>query len=79
MIQLMPQPSFLSSVEDSCIEVIRASASAVFIVNNLMTKHFEWDEERRKNTDLFVGWGKHPHNKTVAAWMLLPSIYQKVE
>jgi len=38
-------------------EVIRVSTSAVFIVNNLVTKHFGFEEEWKKNTDLYVEWG----------------------
>jgi hypothetical protein len=49
--------------EEEIIEVIRASTSAVFLVNNLMTKHFGFEEEWKKNTDLFDEWGKHPKDK----------------
>lgn len=64
--------------EDEIIEVIRASTSAVFMVNNLMTKHFGFEEEWKKNTDLFDEWGKHPSDKKVPAWMQLPSVYQSM-
>lgn len=57
---------------------IRASTSAVFMVNNLMTKHFGFEEEWKKNTDLFDEWGKHPNDKKLPAWMQLPSVYQNV-
>jgi hypothetical protein len=40
-------------------EVIRVSTSAAFIVNNLVTKHFGFEEEWKKNTDLYVEWGQH--------------------
>ena len=62
--------------EDEIIEVIRASTSAVFMVNNLMTKYFGFDEEWKKNTDLFSAWGKHPNDEKAPAWMQLPSVYQ---
>jgi hypothetical protein len=65
--------------EDEIIEVIRASTSSVFMVNNLMTKHFGFEEEWKKNTELFDEWGKHPNDKKVPAWMQLPSVYQNVE
>jgi len=41
------------------LEVIQTSTSAVFMVNNLVTKHLGFDEEWKKNTDLFDEWGKH--------------------
>jgi hypothetical protein len=40
-------------------EVIRVSTSAVFMVNNLVTKHFGFEQEWKENTDLFTEWGKH--------------------
>ncbi len=40
-------------------EVIQNSTSAVFMVNNLVTKHFGFDEEWAENTRLFEEWGKH--------------------
>lgn len=40
-------------------EVIRVSTSAVFIVNNLVTKHFGFEDEWRRNSDWYVEWGKH--------------------
>jgi hypothetical protein len=65
--------------EEEIIEVIRASTSAVFMVNNLMTKHCGFEEEWKKNTDLFDEWGKHPNDKQIPAWMQLPSVYQNAE
>ena len=41
------------------LEVIQTSTSAVFMVNNLVTKHLGFDEEWKKNTDFFDEWGKH--------------------
>jgi hypothetical protein len=62
--------------EDEIIDVIRASASAVFMVNNLTTKHFGFEAEWKKNTDLFDEWGQHPNDKKLPAWLELPSVYQ---
>jgi hypothetical protein len=45
--------------EEEIIEVIRASTSSVFMVNNLVTKHFGFEQEWAKNTELFAEWGKH--------------------
>lgn len=49
--------------EGEIIEVIRTSTSAVFMVNNLMTKHFGFEEEWKKNNDLFTEWGRHTDGK----------------
>jgi len=46
--------------EEEVIEVIRISSCAVFMVNNLVTKHFGFDEEwKQNNKKLFDEWGKH--------------------
>ena len=45
--------------EEEIHEVIRASTSAVFIVNNLVTKYLGFEGEWKKNTELYVEWGKH--------------------
>jgi hypothetical protein len=66
--------------EDEIVEVIRSCTSCVFMVNNLMTKHFKWEEEWKQNTELFVEWGKHPNDrKATPSWMQLPAVYQKAE
>jgi hypothetical protein len=46
--------------DDEIIEVIRIATSAVFIANNLVTKHLGLDEEWQKNTNLFAEWSQHP-------------------
>ena len=46
--------------EPEIIEVIRTSTSCVFMVNNLVTKHFGFEEEWNKCNSLFEEWGKHP-------------------
>jgi hypothetical protein len=43
--------------EGEILEVIRVSTSAVFIVNNHVTKYFGFEEEWKKNTDLYAEWG----------------------
>ena len=45
--------------EAEILEVIRTSTSAVFVVNNLVTKHLGFEEEWKENTPLFDEWGKH--------------------
>jgi hypothetical protein len=44
--------------EEEIIEVIRVSTSSVFMVNNLVTKHLGFEDEWKKNTDLFAYWGR---------------------
>jgi hypothetical protein len=41
------------------IEVIRVTTSAIFMVTNLVTKHFGFEEDWSKVTELYVEWGKH--------------------
>jgi hypothetical protein len=45
--------------EQEIIEVIRVSTSAVFMVNNLVTKHLGFEEEWARNNQLYDEWGKH--------------------
>ena len=45
--------------EDEIIEVIRVSTSAVFMVNNLVTKHMGFEEEWKRNNQLYDEWGRH--------------------
>lgn len=46
--------------EGEIIEVIRTTTSAAFLVTNLITKHFGFEEEWRKCGKLYEEWGKHP-------------------
>jgi hypothetical protein len=46
--------------EGEIIEVIRTTTSAAFLVTNLVTKHFRFEEEWRTCTKLFGQWGEHP-------------------
>jgi hypothetical protein len=41
------------------IEVVRVATSGAFLVTNLVTKHFSFEDEWRKCTELYVEWGKH--------------------
>ncbi len=43
--------------EAEIVEVIRASTSSIFMVNNIVTKHFKFEEEWTKNAELFNEWG----------------------
>jgi hypothetical protein len=45
--------------DDEIVEVIRTSSTAVFMVTNLVTKHFKFEDEGRKAGELFLEWGKH--------------------
>lgn len=49
---LMPNYS-----EAATIEVIRTTTSAAFLVTNLVTKHFGFEDEWKKCNDLFIAWG----------------------
>jgi hypothetical protein len=44
--------------EGEIVEVIRVSASAVFMVNNLVTKHLGFEEDWKENTRMYAEWGK---------------------
>jgi hypothetical protein len=44
--------------DDEIIEVIRTSSTAVFMVTNLVTKHFKFVGEGKKVEELFLEWGK---------------------
>jgi hypothetical protein len=37
-------------------EIIEVSTNSMFMVNNTMTKHFGFEEEWQKTTDLFLEW-----------------------
>jgi len=44
--------------EGEIVEVIHTSTSAVFMVNNLVTKHFGFESEWEQNTKIFSKWGE---------------------
>jgi hypothetical protein len=41
------------------IEVVRVTTSAVFMVTNLVTKHFGFEEDWKTVTEKFAEWGRH--------------------
>jgi hypothetical protein len=41
------------------IEIVRTSTSAAFMVTNLVTKHFGFEEEWRRCAELFDEWARH--------------------
>ncbi|MBZ5672580.1 MAG: hypothetical protein LAO04_23005 [Acidobacteriia bacterium] len=45
--------------EQEIVEVIWTTTSAAFLVTNLVTKHFGFEEEWRQCAKLFEEWGKH--------------------
>jgi hypothetical protein len=45
--------------DDEVIEVIRVATSAIFMVTNLVTKHFGFDDDWKKVGTMFEEWGKH--------------------
>lgn len=45
--------------DDEVIEVIRVTTSAVFMVTNLVTKHFGFEEDWKNVGQMFEEWGKH--------------------
>lgn len=45
--------------DDEIIEVIRVTTSAIFMVTNLVTKHFGFEEDWKKVSQMFEEWGKH--------------------
>jgi hypothetical protein len=45
--------------DDEVIEVIRVTTSAVFMVANLVTKHFGFEEDWKNVGQMFEEWGKH--------------------
>lgn len=45
--------------EGEILEVINVSSSAVFMVTNLVAKHFGFEDEAKEIERLFLEWGKH--------------------
>jgi len=45
--------------DEEIIEVIRVATSALFMLTNLVTKHFLFEADWKKVTDTYVEWGKH--------------------
>lgn len=46
-------------VDGEIIEVIHIATTAVFLVTNLVTKHFKFVNEGKQVDELFLEWGKH--------------------
>jgi hypothetical protein len=45
--------------DEEITEVIRVATSAIFMVTNLVTKHFGFEQDWENVTQLYVEWGKH--------------------
>jgi hypothetical protein len=45
--------------DEEITEVIRVATSAIFMVTNLVTKHFGFEDDWKKVGELFGGWGAH--------------------
>lgn len=44
--------------DDELIEVIRSTTSALFMLSNLVTKHFHFEDDWKKVTEIYVEWGR---------------------
>ena len=40
-------------------EVIRVTTSAIFMVTSLVTKHFGFEDDRKRISQMYCEWGKH--------------------
>jgi hypothetical protein len=45
--------------DEEIIEIIRVTTSALFMVTNLLTKHFGFEDDWKKVTDMYAEWGQH--------------------
>ncbi len=45
--------------DQELVGLIRVATSAIFMVNNIATKHLGFEEGWKRNTHLFAQWGKH--------------------
>jgi hypothetical protein len=45
--------------DEEIIEVINVTSSAIFMISNLVTKHFGFEDEWKKVGPLYGEWGKH--------------------
>jgi hypothetical protein len=43
--------------DEEVMEVLGVNGTAAFLVNNLVVKNFEWNEEVEKNNGLYMEWG----------------------
>ncbi|HXP48213.1 MAG TPA: hypothetical protein VN810_13130 [Terriglobales bacterium] len=46
--------------DQEIIEVIRVTTSAIFMVTNLVTKHFGFERDWKSASQMYEEWGKHP-------------------
>ena len=46
-------------IDAEITEIIRAATSALFMVTNLLTKHFGFEEDWKNVTEMYVEWGRH--------------------
>jgi hypothetical protein len=45
--------------DEEIAEIIRVATSALFMVTNLLTKYFKFEDDWKKVTEMYVDWGKH--------------------
>ena len=45
--------------DEELVEVIHSTTSALFMLSNLVTKHFQFEDDWKKVTDIYVEWGKN--------------------
>jgi hypothetical protein len=51
--------------DDEIIEVTRVTTSAIFMITNLVTKHFGFEDDWKKVGEMFEEWGKHGESAPV--------------
>jgi hypothetical protein len=45
--------------DEEILEVLRVTTSAIFMLTNLVTKHFGFDDDWKRAGQMFEEWGKH--------------------
>ncbi len=50
------KPNYL---DGEIIEVVRVTTSAIFMVTNLVTKHFGFEDDWKSVSQMYDEWGKH--------------------
>jgi hypothetical protein len=45
--------------DDEIVEVVRVTTSAIFMVTNLVTKHFGFEDDWKNVSQIYDEWGKH--------------------
>jgi len=51
--------------DDEIVAVIRVTTSAIFMITNLVTKHFGFEDDWKKVGEMFEDWGKHGESASV--------------